>query len=77
MWIFEDDKAVEVDVEFVRSSEVNTGSCRGHAQKSVRNKIVEVRKSIGNDFKLINLNWTLRYQNDKNIQISIFLTTYI
>lgn len=64
----EDDKAVEVDVEFAVGSEVNTGSYDVYAQKISAEINRSIKSTIGNDFKLIKLELdTSGIKNDKKI----------
>ena len=64
----EDDKAVEVDVEFAVGSEVNTGSYDVYAQKISAEINRSIKSTIGNDFKLIKLELDISgIKNDKKI----------
>ena len=64
----EDDKAVEVDVEFAAGSEVNTGNYDEYAKKISAQINKSIDSSIGKEFKLIKLEIdTSGIKNDKKI----------
>ncbi len=64
----EDDKVVEVDVEFAVGSEVNVGNYDAYAKKISEEINKNIKSTIGDDFKLIKLELdTSGIKNDKKI----------
>lgn len=64
----EDDKAVEVDVEFAVGSEVNAADYDAYAKKISAEINKSIKSTIGDEFKLIKLEIdTSGIRNDKKI----------
>ena len=64
----EDDKAVEVDVEFAVGSEVNVADYDAYAKKISAEINKSIKSTIGDEFKLIKLEIdTSGIRNDKKI----------